>query len=529
MRPVWDAVVIGSGFGGVMAATPLVEAGMSVLLLERGDWVRRGAENWAPSGAGLLTPHFSTESSYQTRSSGQERPTGLFFNVGGPSVFYGAASLRYREPDFTPGPDIVGDSGAAWPLRYPDLEPWYAAAERMLGVAGEAGADPSEPPRSSPFPIGPLAARTEFGERLARAARALGLQPFPLPLAINRDHRSGRPACIACATCDGFACALGAKNDLSISLLPRLLDRGLTLWSGAVVRRIVEVRGRAVGVECVDRISRRQYRVRAERVIVAAGAIVTPQLLLASGLARLNRAGDLIGRFLTRHLNTVVVGVFPSPPNPRQEFQKQIALHDYYLAAPRWDGGLGAIQQVGMPPAGVVAAQLPFPLGALARLALPHLGGLLTIVEDQPQYRNRIELRPERPAPYGLPPVVIDHRYSGRDLQRGRALAGRARAILARAGALLFYHHRIETFSHALGTVRMGHDPVQAPLDAAGRLRGVTQLWVTDGSALPTSAAVNPSLTIAANALRIGAGIAGTGAPAALSRKDLAHHAGQPG
>jgi choline dehydrogenase-like flavoprotein len=125
--------------------------------------------------------------------------------------------------------------------------------------------------------------------------------------------------------------------------------------------------------------------------------------------------------------------------------------------------------------------------------------------------------------------VVIDHRYSGRDLQRGRALAGRARAILARAGALLFYHHRIETFSHALGTVRMGHDPVQAPLDAAGRLRGVTQLWVTDGSALPTSAAVNPSLTIAANALRIGAGIAGTGAPAALSRKDLAHHAGQPG
>lgn len=529
MRCAWDAVVIGSGFGGVMAASPLVEAGMSVLMLERGDWVRRGAENWAPDGAGLLTKHYSTESAYLERTSGADRRTGMFFNVGGPSVFYGGASLRYREHDFAPAPEIVGDSGAAWPLRYPDLEPWYAAAERLLGVAGEAGADPTEPPRSSPFPTGPLGVNTQFGERLARAARELGLRPFPLPLAINRDHRAGRPACIACSTCDGFACAIGAKNDLSISLLPRLLERGLTIWTGAVARQIVEVRGRAVGVECVDRISRRQYRVRAERVIVAAGAIVTPQLLLASGLARLNRAGDAVGRFLTRHLNTVVVGLFATPTNPREEFQKQIALHDYYTADPSGAGGLGAIQQVGMPPAGVVATQVPTLLGPLARIVLPHLGGLLTIVEDEPQYQNRIELQSDRPAPYGLPAVVIHHRYGAGDLQRGRALAGRARAVLARAGARFFYHHRISTFSHALGSVRMGDDPAQAPLDASGRFRGVTQLWVTDGSALPTSAAVNPSLTIAANALRIGAGIAGAVAQVAPSRKELSHHASHSG
>ncbi len=526
-QPVWDAVVIGSGFGGVMAATPLVEAGMSVLLLERGDWVRRGAENWAPNGAGLLTSHYSSESGYLERASGSERQTGLFFNVGGPSVFYGGASLRYREHDFTPAPEIVGDSAAAWPLRYPDLEPWYAAAERLLGVAGEAGADPTEPPRSSSFPAGPLGVNTQFGERVAQAARELGLRPFPLPLAINRDHRSGRPACIACATCDGFACAIGAKNDLSVSLIPRLLERGLTLWTGAVARQIIEVRGRAVGVECVDRISRRSYRVRAERVIVAAGAIVTPQLLLASGLARLNRAGNAVGRFLTRHLNTVVVGLFASPTNPREEFQKQIALHDYYRTDPSGEGGLGGIQQVGMPPAGVVATQVPTLLGPFARIALRHLGGLLTIVEDQPQYRNRIELRPNQPAPFGLPPVVIHHHYSASDLRRGRALARRARAVLARAGALFFYHHRISTFSHALGTVRMGDDPSQAPLDAAGRFRGMSQLWITDGSALPTSAAVNPSLTIAANALRIGAGI--VGAPAAATRKEPSHHVNHAG
>ncbi len=508
-----------------MAAMPLVEAGMSVLMLERGDWVRRGAENWAPNGAGLLTPHYSTGPGYRVNGSGTEQPTGLFFNVGGPSVFYGGASLRFREHDFTPAPEIVGDSGAAWPLRYADLEPWYAAAERLLGVAGEAGADPTEPPRSSAFPTGPLGLHTRFGERLARAARELGLRPFPLPLAINRDHRSGRPACIACATCDGFACAIGAKNDLSVSLLPGLIERGMTIWTGAVVRRIVEVRGRAVGVECIDRISHRRYRVRADRVIVAAGAIVTPQLLLASGLARLNRAGDAVGRFLTRHLNTVVVGLFPSATNPRQEFQKQIALHDYYVAGSPGDAGLGAIQQVGMPPADVVAGQVPTWLGPLAQIVLPHLGGLLTIVEDEPQYRNQIELRPEQAAPYGLAPVVIHHCYSPGDLRRGRLLARRARAVLRAAGARFFYHHRISTFSHALGTVRMGDDPAQSPLDAAGHFRGVAQLWVADGSTLPTAAAVNPSLTIAANALRIGAAIAGAGVLAIPSRKATLHAA----
>jgi choline dehydrogenase-like flavoprotein len=523
----WDAVIIGSGFGGVMAALPLVEAGMAVLLLERGDWVRRGPENWATGG--LLTPYYSTGSGYAVQGSGRERPVGLFFNVGGPSVFYGGASLRYREHDFTPPHRIVGDSGAAWPFGHADLEPWYSEAERLLGVAGAAGGDPAEPPRSAPFPFGPLLTTTEFGERIARAARELGLRPFPLPLAINRDHRTGRPACIACATCDGFACPLGAKNDLASSILPRLLARGLTVWTGSVVNRILEVRGRATGVECVDRISRRVYRVRAHRVIVAAGALVTPQLLLASGLARLNRGGDAIGRFLTCHLNTVVAGVFPWPTKSHHEFQKQIALHDYYGTSISAEDGRGAIQQVGMPPADVVASQVPAVLAPVARWLLPHLGGLLTIVEDQPQYHNRIELRPDRPAPFGLPGVIIRHRYSNEDLRCGRALAKRARTILARAGARLFYHHRIATFSHALGTVRMGDDAAQAPLDGSGRFRGVAQLWVTDGSTLMTAAAVNPSLTIAANALRIGSAIAGVAAPAAPSRRDFAHHADHPG
>lgn len=518
----WDAIVIGSGFGGVMAAYPLVEAGLSVVMLERGEWVHRGPENWSAGGAGLLTPHYSTQVPYRVRDGRHERPLGAFFCVGGPSVFYGGASLRFRETDFRPPPSVVGGSGASWPIRYPDLEPWYGLAEELLGVVGEAGIDPTEPFRSKAYPD--RATRlAPFSAGLARAAMDLGLHPFPLPLAINHAGADHRPACVRCGTCDGFACAIGAKNDLASGLIPTLIRSGLTLWPNAVTTRIVERRARVIGVECVDRVSRRRFRVRADRVIVAAGAVATPQLLLGSGLARFNSAGHLVGHFLTRHLNTAVFGLFPRRPNPMDEFVKQVAIHDYYSGDPAGGAARGGIQQLSPPPLRVVATQIPRVLLPLASMVLSRLGGLLTIVEDQPQHGNRMELLPERPDLFGLPSVIVHHRYSTRDLALARALTRRARAILAGAGALLFHDHRIETLSHALGTVRMGIDPKSAPLDAAGRFRGVEGLWVSDGSTLPTSAAVNPSLTIAANALRIGSGIAGVALDREISREGELH------
>ena len=383
------------------------------------------------------------------------------------------------------------------------MEPWYSEAERLLGVAGQAAADPTEPPRSGPYP-GRASGLAPHSARLAEAALAMGQHPFPVPLAINRGQAPERPSCIACSTCDGFACAIGAKNDLAVGIIPGLMRRGLSLWTNAVVRRVLQRRGRAVGVECVDRLSRRRFLVRAERVILAAGALATPHLLLGSGLARFNPSGHLIGRFLTRHLNTVVFGLFPRRVNPAQEFLKQLAILDHYAEA-------GAIQQIAVPPAEVVCSQVRWVLGPIARVLLSRLSGLLTIAEDQPRYHNRLELDPSRHDQFGLPELVIRHCYSPRDLERGHRLVQAARAILSRAGAVACYTHRIGTFSHALGTVRMGESPDSAPLDGDGRFRGVDQLWVSDGSTLPTAAAVNPSLTIAANALRIGAGIVGAG------------------
>ncbi len=161
-------------------------------------------------------------------AGGYGKTLGVYRCVGGASVFYGGVAMRMREADFEPDPEIDGESGARWPYRYADLEPFYTEAESLLSVAGTTGEDPTEPPRSAPYPRppGPLA---PISSRIVDAARALGLRPFRLPLAINYQAADARTACVACGTCDGFACAIQAKNDVSVILIPRLQQRGLTL------------------------------------------------------------------------------------------------------------------------------------------------------------------------------------------------------------------------------------------------------------------------------------------------------------
>lgn len=507
----YDAIVIGSGFGGAMTAHVLVEAGWSVLLLERGDWVTRSPDNWSPNGVGPLTSHFSTEAPYRVIEVGGATEAGAFHCVGGPSVFYGGVAFRFRAEDFEHDPEISGASGAHWPFTYTDLEPFYVEAEKILGVAGESGVDPTEPTRSSPYPYqpGPLA---PISRRIGHAAQELGCRPFCLPLAINHSRTPARKACVGCDTCDGFACAIKAKNDLATVVVEPLLLRGLNLRTNAVVTRLSSRQGRITSVEVMDRESGQRQVCRSQVVILAAGALASPHLLLASGLQRLNPGGHVVGRYLMRHYNKIVFGLFPQPPNPGHHFHKQLAIHDFYFGdatVRRPRGKLGGIQQLATPPVGLVRTQLPAWLATVCAPWLDHLTGLLVIAEDQPQYENRVLLDGGESDRYGLPRLQISHRYSDRDVAAGRALVTRASAILRRAGAWALYRHRIGTFSHAVGTVRMGADPRTSALDGDCRFRGLENLYVVDGSVMPTSAGVNPSLTIAANALRAASKIAG--------------------
>jgi choline dehydrogenase-like flavoprotein len=510
----WDAIVIGSGFGGAMAAHPLVHAGQRVLMIERGGWVARGPQNWGASGVGLVTPHYSLESSYDVVASTRRYRAGSWQCVGGQSVFYGCASFRFRERDFEPCADIVGDSGATWPFAYDELEPFYSSVERLLNVAGTAGADPTEPPRSSPYPQRP-AALTRPAQTIADAAMSLGLTPFCIPLAISYAARHDGRACIRCGTCDGYACAADAKNDLATVVLPALVRRGLTVRANTVCVRLIRRGSRIAEVECIDRVTGERQYLSATTVVLAAGSLATPHLLLASNLEDCNPGGAAIGRYLMRHRNTLVLGVFAREPNPERAFDKQIAIHDFYHGSPDWDarrGTLGGIQQL-TPSAGLVRAYLPLLVRDPAAAVVSHMMGLLVIAEDQPRPENRVEIVGSQRDRYGLPRLCVYPAHTSRDEAAAAALAVQAKRVLRAAGARLTYLHPIETFSHALGTVRMGVDPRTSPLTVHGRYRGLDNLYVTDGSALPRSAGVNPSLTIAANALRIGTHIAGVSVP----------------
>jgi choline dehydrogenase-like flavoprotein len=498
----YDAIVIGSGFGGAMAARTLVHAGWRVLMLERGSWVARGPENWADENVGELTGHYYREALYRQLRGG--RDLGAYFCVGGPSVFYGGVSLRFREKDFEVDREVVADSGARWPLGYADLEPYYTQAERILGVSGVSGEDPTEPKRSTPYPY-PAGDLAPVSERIARAARELGLNPFRLPLAINRVPAEGRGVCEACGTCDGFACAVGAKNDLATVVLGPLIERGLRLEADAVVTRLLTDGHRVTGVEAAARGTGERTVYRAREVILAAGTLATPQLLLASELARLNPGGQVIGRYLQRHYNEILLGIFPTPPNPGGRFHKQIGIHDLYFGHPSVrapSGKLGGMQSLSTPPAGLVRAFLPWPVGAMVAPLVKHLTGLLVMVEDQPVYENRVLLDESAADRYGVPNLLISHRHTARDQAAGAVLSRTARRILRRAGAIACYRHHVATFSHGVGTVRMGTDRYTSALDAECRFRGLDNLMVVDASVMPTSAAVNPSLTIAAIALR---------------------------
>ena len=523
----YDLIVIGSGFGGAMAALPAVRAGKRVLMIERGDWVQRSRDNWGADGFFSLTSAYSSEAPYRVSAGGSANTLGTIACVGGASVFYGGVALRLRERDFNPDPDLDLNSGAGWPFAYGELEPYYSQTEQLLGVAGCAGQDPTDPARSAPYPQEP-APLAPISRRMSDVARGLGLHPFPLPLAINYTNRGNRHACERCGTCDGFACAVNAKNDVATTLIPELQRGEMTLATNTVVVGLVVDHRRVTEVACLDRTTQLPKRFTSKAVVVAAGALATPHLLLASGLDRSNPAGDAIGRYLMRHCNAVVMGVFLQKPAPEGEFHKQIGIQDYYYghaSVPEPRGKLGCIQQFGTPQTAYMVRHatewIDHRYTGLVRtiahtvkpwfvpFGVPHTTGFIVIAEDRPQATNRVSLSSGTNV-FGMPQASIEHQYDPRDIQARDALATAASRILRGAGALTQFRDPINTFSHAVGSVRMGSDPARSPLDGWGAFRGLDNLYVTDGSALPRSGGVNPSLTIAAIALRAGERIAST-------------------
>ena len=505
----YDFIIIGSGFGGAMSAYKLMSKGYSVLIIEKGKRPLRDDSCWDEVRLHLKDPMYrSSTPFYVDQKNGKIETMWSDDTVGGMSTLYGAVSFRMREDDFN-GPPLADknerDLSCAWPYSYKDIAPYYSEAEKLLGIAGEKGSDITEPPIKGKFPQRANAVFSRPSKKLWKSAQDLGLHPFLLPMAINFDGKHGKGQCIRCSTCDHYLCKIEAKNDLSVAILPHLESKGVTLLSQSRALKINTVKNRAVSVDIANESTGEIYTIKADNIICSGGALYSPYILLCSKIDEIT-GNKNIGHYLMRHINGVVAGVFPSVANPDKILQKQIGIPDFYFGDPEGKrkpyGPWGMIQDVSSIGKGVIKANSPAGLKNIAAFLSDYLINLLCIAEDTPNYNNRVFINNSAKDNFGMPTLHVYHRYSKRDIMARNALYKEAKRILRNAGALLFYSMPIETFSHALGTCRMGLNPETSVVDENCKVHGMKNLYVIDGSAMPSGGSVNPSLTIAALALK---------------------------
>ena len=471
-------MIVGSGIAGAFAAYAASRRGRSVAVIEQGPRLNAATIRriWEAGSFNRYAPlaHIPVQKLGQRTRVVKRLPT----VTGGLASFYASVSMRMRESEF-----------AHWPFPYDALEPWYAEAETAMGVAGETGTDPTEPHRSRPLtqsdPGLSLAAH-----RLRAAAESLGLHPFRHPLAIRFSR------CRRCATCNQVPCPFGAKFSPQ-GLLDGLRDQSVTVYDRHTALRINTTRGpgpiRVTSVEARRQSDGQTVTFKGSTYILCGGAIQTPLLLYRSGL---NHGRSEIGANAMTHCLGNVVGFFPFPINTNDDFEKWLSVADYYFDD---DGSVrGLIQQDQLSPLSRVLANAPGWLRPLIGRYYPHAYQLLAIAEDEPVRDNRVH-----PFPNGT--IRLTKRFTRRDLRKRRYLTNKARQILKAAGALFTIAVPGQSVYHTCGTCRMGTDPEHSVTDPNGRLWHTSNLYVGDASLMPTSSGVNPSLTIAANALRVAA------------------------
>jgi choline dehydrogenase-like flavoprotein len=490
----FDIIIIGSGMGGGTLAYALRNHNARILLIERGDTLPREAQNWQVRAVFDEKRYKPAEQWINARDGSSFQP-GVHYFVGGNTKVYGAALPRLRERDFE-ALEHEGGTSPAWPIRYADLEPYYAEAERIYHVHGAAGDDPTEPERSSPFPY-PAVPNEPYMDALAGRLRGQGLHPFFLPMGI--DLRDGG-RCIRCKTCDGFPCQVDAKGDADMCAVRPALEAGnITLWTRTKALRMLtdDTGKRAVGVE-VERDGQHQT-VNADVIVVACGAVNSAALLLRSANDKhprgLGNGSGLLGRNYMVHNNTAMMAVDPLRRNPTV-FQKTMAVNDYYFRGDDFAYPMGNIQLLGKLQAGMLAASQPLvPKPLLAEMAQRSVDWWI-MSEDLPDVNNRVELAADG---------GIRVHWQPNNLVAHQKLIDAAVKMMRRAGYLFVFIERmgIATNSHQCGTARFGVDPATSVLNPYCQMHEVENVYVVDSSFFPSSSAVNPALTIAAQALRV--------------------------
>ncbi|MFC6788607.1 FAD-dependent oxidoreductase [Methylobacterium komagatae] len=511
----YDVIIIGSGPGGGTMAWRLAQTGKRILLVERGDYLRREPRNW-DSQAVIVDGYYQASETWYS-SDGKSFHPGLHYYVGGNSKFYGSILFRLRERDFG---EIRHQDGLspAWPVGYNEFEPYYQAAEELFHVHGLRGEDPTEPWARKPYAHPPVSHEPRI-QQLFDDLKREGHQPFHLPVGVRLVERDGQPVstspCIKCESFDGFPCPTNGKSDAQVMCVdPALRDcPNLTLSVRTYVERLVtNASGTSVtGIEGTR--DGEPFSASADLVVVACGALSSALLMLRSATDRhpdgLANGSGQVGRNYMRHNNSTVLAI-SKIPNPTR-FQKTLGLNDFYFGDPdtrdSWDFPLGHIQMVGKSDGAQVHGEgLPgflqwFPEKPFDWIAKHSVDFWLTS-EDIPKPENRIFYRDGK---VHLDLTETNDEAHRRLRQKLREICDKTHIHphLFDRSLYLGKNVPIGGTAHQAGTLRFGTDPATSVLDRDCKAHALDNLYVTDASFFPSIGAVNPTLTIIANALRV--------------------------
>ena len=565
------AVIVGSGAGASIVALELAEAGWDAVILERGPWYVSHLDRAPPS-----TPFSNDELKMNRffevpdplseprvfRSSATDPGVVDSVNelaavVGGGTVHWDAKVPRFWDIDFKkrsllgPFPDSdVSD----WPFSYDEIAPYYQHVEALLGVQGDASALPAAPTlkhapgaRAYAMPPGPqqLSSLT-----LAAGCTAIGLHPYPFPMAINSREHDGRPACNDCGQCSGYGCPIHARLG-ALAVLKKALATGrVTVRAGTFAARVRLKGRRATRVEWIGPGGRRGSD-SGDLVVMAGSAIETARL---AHLSELPDPHDRIGRDMMFHNFVDGFGIFLDR-----------RLHGYRgrsttqccedFADPDYPGAREAAQAAGLPyirggimelggtqepiaeanvyrflletihsadPTSLATAPFGTRFKALMRASIlrDRLGGVSMVGEDLPYPTNRVDLASVKDY-RGVPVARLTYSPGQHEQVAVAFFASQLTAMLKAAGATvaaavpesLGQRTSIPHGAHVMGGMRMGSDPSMSVTDGHGIVHGTDNLLVADGSVFPTSGGHNPTLTIMATAMRNARHVTGGAAP----------------
>lgn len=516
-----DVCIIGAGPSGAVTAKRLMSAGLTVTVLEQGDWPDRSKSHGDQPDFELRQdvdwqwdPNRRQAHGDYPIDDGDSDVTALMWNgVGGSAVVYASQWMRNAPSDFrVRSMDGVGDD---WPLTYDDLVPFYEHVESDLGVSGLDG-DPAYPDaKGYPMPPVPLG---KGGRRVAAAMNRLGWHWWPGTNAIaTREYRhlhasAQRGDCM-------WGSVDGSKCTVDVTHWPDLIEQGLRLRTRSRVARITtDGRGRATGVDYYDDADNALHHEPATVVVVCANGIGTPRLLLLSETNRrpqgLGNSSGLVGRRLMMHPASSVIGIFDEDLGTERGSWGQCL---YSLQFYETDKTRGFVRGAkwGLQPTGGpqrTAGAYPWTSSPIwgegfQQQLVRRLGRSMLWVscgEDLPELSNRVVLDPDNRDSCGLPGAKILYKTSDNSRKMLDWHNERMAEALREAGAAeIIVAPQIRASGwHLLGTAVMGHDPDSSVVDPWGKVHDTENLYIFDGSTWPTSSGMNPTATICALALR---------------------------